>query len=236
MCSFKWWALWCWTWNYEILLAFVKSNFFCFENFVCICEKQQLFEDIHEICNVANGQIRIGNKHVAKVNFCTFLNFLMIFILSCVWSYKVCVHMNFNWVCLHTQSLCYVFYNYLQSTYIGQTFFFKPIIFRVWICNLFQFAKLIQIQTQCIAWLICQIASTTHKANFCFKLFATDFLFVSSATDLQFISNESRLIYYCIGLLQFAHMMAPPLKPLTNFQFWFFLIGSIVLETFDANT
>jgi hypothetical protein len=60
--------------EYEILLAFVKSKFFCPKNVVCICEKQQLFEDILEVCNVANGQIRIGNKHVANVHFCTFFN------------------------------------------------------------------------------------------------------------------------------------------------------------------
>jgi hypothetical protein len=93
-----------------------------------------------------------------------------------------------------------------------------------------QFSKLIQVQTQCIAWFICQIVPTTHKANFCFKLFVIKFLFVSSATDLQFISNESRPIYFCVGLLQLAHMMAPPLKPLTNF------LGFIVPKTFDANT
>jgi hypothetical protein len=95
---------------------------------------------------------------------------------------------------------------------------------------------LIQVQTQCIAWLICQIASTTHKANFHLKLFIANFLFVSSATNLQFISSESKQVYFCVGLLQLAHMMAPPLKPLTNFQFLFYFIGFIVLETFDANT
>ncbi len=115
-------------------------------------------------------------------------------------------------------------------------FFFKPIMFRIWICSICQFAKLIQVQTQCIAWLICQIASTTHKANFHLKLFIANFLFVSSATNLQFISSESKQVYFCVGLLQLAHMMAPPLKPLTNFQFLFYFIGFIVLETFDANT
>jgi hypothetical protein len=51
-----------------------EAQFFCPKNLICICEKQQLFEDIHEVCNVASVQIRIGNKHVAKVHFCTFLN------------------------------------------------------------------------------------------------------------------------------------------------------------------
>jgi hypothetical protein len=165
-------------------------------------------------------------RYIFALSSTLFMNF----ILNCVWSYKVCMHMNFNWVCLHMQSLCYVFYNYLQSTYIGQTFFSKPIMFRIWICSLCQISKLIQVQTQCIAWLICQIVSTTHKANFCFKLFVIKFLFVSSATDLKLISNESRPIYFCVGLLQLAHMMAPPLNPLTNF------LGFIVPETFDANT
>jgi hypothetical protein len=103
-------------------------------------------------------------------------------------------------------------------------------MFKVWIFSLHQFSKLIKVHTQCIAWLICQIVSTTHKANFRFKLFVINLLFVSSATDLQFISSESRPIYFCVGLMQLAHMMAPPLKPLTNF------LGFIVPKTFDVNT
>ncbi len=70
--------------NYKILLAFVKSNFICPKNLVFICEERQLYEDIHEVCDVANGQIRMGNKHIVKVDFCIFFNFYDFLILSCV--------------------------------------------------------------------------------------------------------------------------------------------------------